>query len=70
MAFPRYNGPEGVEDFTRRLLEESGVLLLPSSIYASDLTETPSDRFRIGFGRSGIEEGLAAMEAHLARNTV
>ena len=70
MAFPRYKGPEGVEDFTRRLLEESGVLLLPSSIYASDLTETPSDRFRIGFGRSGIEEGLAAMEAHLARNTV
>ncbi len=69
-AFPRYKGPEGVEDFTRRLVEESGVLLLPSSIYSSDLTETPSDRFRIGFGRSGIDEGLAAMEDHLPRNSV
>ena len=69
MAFPRYKGSDGVEVFTRRLVEESGVLLLPGSIYASDLTETPRDRFRIGFGRSGIDEGLAAMEAYLSRNS-
>ncbi|MDH3596050.1 MAG: aminotransferase class I/II-fold pyridoxal phosphate-dependent enzyme [Rhodospirillales bacterium] len=69
-AFPRYKGPEGVEDFTRRLVDESSVLLLPGSIFASDLTETPRDRFRIGFGRSGLDEGLAALEAHLARNRV
>jgi len=68
IAFPRYKGAEGVEDFARRLVEESGVLLLPGSIYASELDETPWDRFRIGFGRSGLDEGLAALEAHLTRN--
>lgn len=67
-AFPRYKGAEGVEDFCRRLVEDSGVLLLPGSLYASDLDDTPWDRFRIGFGRRGIEEGLAALEAHLTRN--
>ena len=67
-AFPRYKGAEGVEDFCRRLVEDSGVLLLPGSIYASDLDDTPWDRFRIGFGRRGIEEGLAALEAHLTHN--
>jgi aspartate/methionine/tyrosine aminotransferase len=66
-AFPRYKGTDGVEAFTRRLVEESSVLLLPASIFASELTETPRDRFRIGCGRSGLDEGLAALEAHLTR---
>ena len=66
MAFPRYRGADGVEVFTQRLLQEAGVLLLPGSIYASSLTPTPTDRFRIGFGRVGIEAGLAAMDEYLA----
>lgn len=68
MAFPRYKGPEGVEEFCRTLVEESGVLLLPSTIYSSELGPTPTDRFRLGFGRTGLDEGLAAMEAHIMRN--
>jgi aspartate/methionine/tyrosine aminotransferase len=68
MAFPRYKGPEGVEKFTRSLVEESGVLFLPSTIYASQLGDTPNDRFRLGFGRTGLDEGLSAFEAHLNRN--
>ena len=64
-AFPRYKGPDGVEEFTRALVEESGVLLLPSTIYRSELGETPKDRFRLGFGRKGLDEGLAVMEAHV-----
>ena len=67
MAYPRYKGPEGVETFTRTLVEDSGVLLLPSTIYRSELGATPTDRFRIGFGRKGIDAGLAAMEAHLEK---
>lgn len=67
MAFPRYKGPDGVDPFTQRLLEEAGVLLLPGSIYSSELGPTPTDRFRIGFGRSGIDEGIAAMDAYLQR---
>lgn len=65
MAYPRYKGSDGVATFTKRLVEESGVLLLPSTIYQSALGETPQDRFRIGLGRSGLDEGLAALDAHL-----
>lgn len=68
MAFPRYLGSDGVEEFARALVEESGVLLLPSTIYRSDLGPTPTDRFRLGFGRAGMDEGLAAMDAHIMRN--
>ncbi len=67
MGFPRYLGSDGVEEFARRLVEEAGVLLLPSTIYRSDLGSTPTDRFRLGFGRRGLDDGLAAMEAHLTR---
>ena len=67
MAFPRYKGPEGVEAFARALVEQSGVLVLPSSIYASELGDVPHDRFRIGLGRSGLDGALAAFDAHLAK---
>ena len=66
MAFPRYKGADGVENFTSQLLDKAGVLLLPASIYKSDLGETPTDRFRIGFGRKGIENGLAAMDQYIS----
>ncbi len=53
---------------SRRVVEDSCVLVLPSSIYASDLTEAPVDRFRIDFGRSDKDAGLATLEANLTRN--
>lgn len=65
MAFPRYLGDDGVAEFTQRLVEQAGVFLLPSTIYRSDLSPTPTDRFRLGYGRRGLDEGLAAMTAHL-----
>jgi len=65
MAFPRYLGKEGVEEFCTRLVVESGVFLLPSSIYKSVLGPTPTDRFRIGFGRSDLQEGIAVMDEHI-----
>ena len=68
MAFPKYKGSGGVEKFTRSLVEDSGVLLLPSTIYRSELGATPSDHFRLGFGRRGLDEGLAALDAHLMRS--
>ncbi len=68
MGFPRYKGADGVESFCRELVEESGVLFLPSTIYSSELGPTPTDRFRLGYGRKGLDEGLAALEAHLMRN--
>lgn len=68
MAFPRYKGPEGVEAFCQSLVEKSGVLFLPSTIYRSDLSSTPTDRFRLGFGRKGLDEGLAVLDAHMMTN--
>ncbi|MBC7736961.1 MAG: aminotransferase class I/II-fold pyridoxal phosphate-dependent enzyme [Candidatus Saccharibacteria bacterium] len=65
VAFPHYTGPGDVETFCRQLIETSGVLLLPASIYTSDLTQTPDNHFRIGFGRDKVfKDGLHAMERH------
>jgi aspartate/methionine/tyrosine aminotransferase len=41
VCFPRYLGPDGVEAMCTDLVEQEGVLLLPASIYRSDLTPTP-----------------------------
>jgi aspartate/methionine/tyrosine aminotransferase len=68
VAFIKYKGAEGVEAFTTRLVEEAGVLFLPSSIYRSELGLVPADRFRIGFGRNGIAAGLGALRDWLLRN--
>jgi aspartate/methionine/tyrosine aminotransferase len=65
IAFIRYRGAEGVEAFTRRLVEESGVLLLPSSIYRSELGPVPENCLRIGFGRSHVSAGLAVLRQWL-----
>ena len=67
VGYPRYKGKDGVERFAKRLVEESGVLLIPASIYRSELNPTPDERFRIGFGRARIEEGLSAFDAHLRK---
>ncbi|MFF2120006.1 aminotransferase class I/II-fold pyridoxal phosphate-dependent enzyme [Kitasatospora sp. NPDC058184] len=60
VAFPRYLGPDGVEEFCTALVEQAGVLLLPAGIFRSELTPTPADRFRIGLGRRDPGPGLAA----------
>jgi aspartate/methionine/tyrosine aminotransferase len=67
VGFPRYLGLEGVEAFATDLVEQTGVLLLPASVYKSDLGATPTDRFRVGYGRANLAEGLAAMRTHLRR---
>ncbi len=66
VAFPRYTGTDSAEKFCDRLVNEAGVLLLPASIYRSELLDTPTDRFRIGCGRLGLEEGLGAFDKFLA----
>lgn len=65
VAFPRYLGPEGVEMFCRELVQNAGVLLLPASVYSSDLATVPTDRFRIGVGRANPGPALEAFENFL-----
>lgn len=63
IAFPRFKGRGGVEAFCTSLVEDAGVLLLPASIYRSELQATPTDRLRVGFGRADMSTGLAAFDA-------
>jgi len=67
-AYPRYKGADGVEAFCRDLVEKSGVLLLPSTIYRSQLGDTPTDRFRLGLGRKNLDTGIVAMDKHIIDN--
>lgn len=66
VGYPRYKGLEGADTFCRKLVEDTGILLLPPSIYQSELLETPGDRFRIGFGRKNIEVGLDVFRQYLS----
>ena len=61
IGFIRYLGAEGVENFTSRLVEETGVLFLPSSVYRSELGPVPENCLRVGFGRSHVPAGLAVL---------
>ena len=70
VAYPVYKGPGSTNDFCEKLVEKSGVLLLPPRIYKSDLLETPQNRFRVGFGRANIDECLAAWRAYMHSNQV
>jgi aspartate/methionine/tyrosine aminotransferase len=64
VCFPRYKGGD-VEDFCARLLDAEGVLVLPASMYFSEIAATPVDHFRVGIGRKGLEEGLVAFDRFL-----
>jgi aspartate/methionine/tyrosine aminotransferase len=68
IAYPRYLGSDGVEAFCKQLVEEAGVLLLPASMYRSQLLPAPDDRFRIGYGRRGMDEALTAFDTFLAQS--
>ena len=67
ICFPRFKGSEGVEAFCRDLVEQAGVLLAPGSLFRSGLADTPTDRFRVGVGRSNPEPALEAMQRFLER---
>ena len=67
LAFVRYKGPEGAEKFATRLVEETGVMVIPSVTYASELTAVPEDFLRIGFGRANVAEALTVWGEWLDR---
>jgi aspartate/methionine/tyrosine aminotransferase len=66
VCFPRYKGRD-VEDFCRRLLDAEGVLVLPASMYESEIADVPRDHFRVGIGRLGLEAGVEAFDRFLRR---
>jgi aspartate/methionine/tyrosine aminotransferase len=69
VSFPRYLGGDGVEAMCADLVREAGILLLPASLYRSELTPVPADRFRVGVGRRDPEDPLAAWAAWLSKRS-
>jgi aspartate/methionine/tyrosine aminotransferase len=67
VCYPRYLGADGVERLCSELVDQAGVLLLPASIFRSDVAQAPTDRFRIGVGRRDPEPGLAAFDDFLLK---
>jgi aspartate/methionine/tyrosine aminotransferase len=65
VAFPRYLGADGADKLSRELVEQPGVVLLPASVFRSELGAVPADRFRVGLARLGIEAGLAEFDEYL-----
>ena len=65
VCYVRYRAGDA-EGLCRDLLDAEGVLVLPPSIYYSELAETPADHFRVGLGRLGLDAGLEAFERFLA----
>jgi aspartate/methionine/tyrosine aminotransferase len=61
IGFPRLTG-ENIADFCKNLVEKSGVLLLPGSLY-----EDSGNHFRIGFGRKNFPDALTRLEEFLER---
>ena len=63
-GFPRlvHRGPAGssADAFAARLVEATGVLLLPSTTFGSG-----DSHFRIGLGRTDLPEAIAALDAFL-----
>jgi aspartate/methionine/tyrosine aminotransferase len=60
IAFPRLALDTDVATFCTELVEQTGVLLVPGTIY-----DYP-DHVRLGFGRRNMPEALAQLEAYLA----
>ena len=61
IAYPSYKGKGNVEEFCQMLIDDASVFLLPASNYQSSLAFTPTNNFRIGFGRKTLfVEGLEA----------
>ena len=61
IGFPRLI-EEDVNDFCKNLVEKTGVLLLPGTLY-----DDPSNHFRIGFGRKNFPDSIARLEDVLER---
>ena len=63
IGFPRLTVPGvRIDDWAAQLVEATGVLLLPGSVF-----DHPGNHFRLGFGRTDMPEALAGLESYAAR---
>ncbi len=59
-GFINYKGVGSIDEFSQRLVQEKGVLLMPASIYFH-----PSQHFRVGFGRKNMPDALNRLKEFL-----
>jgi aspartate/methionine/tyrosine aminotransferase len=59
IGFPRVHGLGPVDELCERLVRETGVLLLPGTVY-----DQP-EHVRMGYGRKNMPEALARLDAYL-----
>lgn len=64
IAFPRLLTGENIEAWCEELVQQTGVLLLPGSVYHPQAAA--EGRFRLGFGRRNLPECLRHLETFLA----
>lgn len=62
IAFPELRAPVPIDRFADELLEATGVLLAPGSIFGH-----PGNHFRIGFGRATMPAALAELDGYTTR---
>lgn len=61
IGFPRFKLPQDVAGFCEELVRETGVLLLPGTVY-----DQPK-HLRVGYGRRNMPEALGRLERFLSR---
>ena len=60
VGFVRYHGRKPIEEFCRALVEETGVLLLPGTVY-----DWAQPHFRLGFGRQNMPDVLSRLDKYV-----
>lgn len=60
IAFPKLEGNLDSYDFCQQVVQEAGIMLLPSTVYDYD-----NKHFRIGFGRENMPEALNKLEEYI-----
>jgi aspartate/methionine/tyrosine aminotransferase len=62
IAYPRLLAPMPIDEFAERLVRETGVLLMPGSVFGDS-----ENHFRIGYGRANLPQALGHLEEQTAR---
>jgi len=62
IGFPRLVADVPIDRFVEDLVRETGVLLLPGTVFAD-----AGNHFRLGFGRTNMPEALERLESYAAR---
>jgi aspartate/methionine/tyrosine aminotransferase len=62
ICFPRLNLDQGALNFCQKVIQETGIMLLPSTVYDYD-----DQHVRIGFGRQNMAEVLKVLEKYILK---